>query len=183
MTPSAFKSHRYFAPLLLLGLLAVSAGGFFILRHMAETSVAQRRELSRKNLERLNVALRATAERNQGSYPGSAEAVVREAALAAEALIHPAWPDQPGYIYVPGGRLDDDPSTIVVFENVPARKSRLPHQILTVAGGIETLETPAFKERLRHQAERWKQAGRRWAPEPLGPRAMDAQRNATPGVK
>ncbi|HYG76378.1 MAG TPA: hypothetical protein VEK08_15340 [Planctomycetota bacterium] len=81
-------------------------------------------------------------------------------------FMHPAWPEQPGYAYVTGIRLSgekaDPPATILLFENVPAKKKKLDRLVLMLNGEIHLLSPAEFEKRIAEQAEAWQKDKREW---------------------
>lgn len=164
----ATPSRRNFTLYFILVMLAISAGVFFSFRGMMRNSVAERREVSRAHLQAIYTALqRFAAPENNGAFPDQLQALYPKFISDGETFFHPAWPERPGYVYVPGVRSIDPPTTIIVYENIPTGKQRLPRLVLLLDGSIQSLEESEFEKRMAAQASLWQGEKRPWQPSPV----------------
>jgi hypothetical protein len=161
------KSSARFAVLFVLALALVSTGVFLVFSHYQRVGAEERRELSAAHLARFKQFLNSYAERHNGNFPE--RALIFQDALKTDDLIHPSWPEQPGYVYVTDARASDEANTIVIYENVPERKRKLGFQILRRDGRIEWLSQQDFVSALQAQEALWKKSGRLWKPEEIVP--------------
>ena len=166
-TPSA-----RFAIVFMLTLAAISGGVFVAFSTYQRAMFTSRRETSAQNLTGIGAALKAYAANNGGRYPERAALLTQEYLPDEHVLIHPAWPEQPGYVYIPGQRAEDSPQTLLLYENVPEHKRKLGIQALFSDGRIETLKEAEIEIKLKNQEEAWKRTGRVWMPEMMTPREL-----------
>ncbi len=166
-TPSA-----RFAIVFMLTLAAISGGVFVAFSTYQRAMFTSRRETSAQNLTGIGAALKAYAAKNRGRYPERAALLTPEYLPNAGNLTHPAWPEQPGYVYIPGMRTDDSTASLLVYENVPEYKRKLGIQALFSDGRIETLKEAEIEIKLKNQEEAWKRTGRVWMPEMMTPREL-----------
>jgi hypothetical protein len=164
----AKPSRRNFTLYFILVMLAISAGVFFSFRGMMRSSVAMRSEVSRAHLQAIYTALkRCAAPENKGAFPDDLQALYPKFISDGATFIHPAWPERPGYVYVSGVRPNDPPTTMIVYENIPESKQRLPRLVLMLDGSILSLEEGDFEKRLTSQASLWQGEKRPWQPRPV----------------
>jgi len=158
--------RRNFTLYFVIGLALIVLATFVVFTLVARDSVAQRRHLVAHNLAKFGKTLAA-----ESTPPADAVAFLR-AKLDPMVLVHPSWPEQPGYMLVEGVRLTgadaDPPDTIWIYENVPPQKLKVGRHILLASGNVE-IDDPRFQQRLAAQEEGWKKAGRTWSIRPLGP--------------
>lgn len=154
-------------------VLAVISGGVYLAFSNFQRQAAERRRMaSQENLVEIHEALSDYAAKNKGLFPERAALLLPNYLTNGRALINPAWPDETGYIYIPGARNDDSQDTILVYENVPARKRKLGIQVLIRSGSIYTMAESKFEEALKVQEEMWKRTGRVWLPDAMTSREM-----------
>ena len=156
--------RRNFALLFIIALLLASAATFAVFTYVARTGKAQRREVSRANLIKMHEALQAYAREN-GRFPDDLSAL-QPRFLQAEDVIHPAWPERPGYMYVAGVQSVDPPESVLVFENLPERKVKLGRLAVTLQGQVQELNEADFQQRLSAQELRYKEKKRAWTLRP-----------------
>src|SRR5579862_89405 len=169
--PSSNKRSPAFTVVFVLTLLLISAAVFVVFTHFQRTLAEERRTRSAQNLETLRDVIRAYAAGHNGALPARA-AEIATRVKSPEDLLHPAWPNQPGYVYIPGAQPSDGDDSILIYENAPESKRKLGFQVLLVNGKIEALSRDAFLDVLSSQEEFWKQKGRFWSPEELIPSNM-----------
>ena len=163
--PERKKPTARFAIVFMLVLACIAFGVYLTFSTFQRSMASERRDVSRHNMELIFRALDAYLWKNNGKYPEHASQFT-QMGLPAASLIHPAWPDQPGYIYIPGARASDNVEyTIVAYENVPDRKRKQGIMVLK-RGGIINKETESnFTRKLNEQEAAWKKDGRIWMPE------------------
>ena len=160
------EAPLHFTILFVAGLLLASCAVFFVFKHYAETSRAERIQTSLANLAGIRDAL-ANYVRTHGAnaWPERPRELLRERLLTPSGMQHPAWPYQPGYVMLGGVRAAEDPgTTMTVYENVPAAKRKLGHRVLLLNGEIKAMNEPDFESLLETQKRAWKSAGRTWQP-------------------
>lgn len=160
------KTGLHFTLLFVAGLLLASGGVFFVFKHYAETSRAERIQTSLGNLAGIHAALAAYVQAHgANAWPERPAELLRERLLTPGGIQHPAWPYQPGYVMIGGVRAAEDPgTTMTVYENVPSAKRKLGHLVLLLNGAIKELNEVEFDAALEAQRRAWKAAGRTWQP-------------------
>ncbi len=157
-----------FAILFLLTLAAASTLVFFAFSSYQRKMAAQRRDDSRANLETIDRAIRLYSKQNGGAFPEHASRLTRDYLPNRGTFVNAAWPEQPGYIYIPGSIAANSTGAIIlVHENVPERKRKLGIQVLFLDGRIGLLTEREFVDKLNAQESAWKSSGRVWSPEAL----------------
>jgi len=111
----------------------------------------------------MDVALKAYAKDHDGQFPATLAELIPKYQPDAYIFTHPAWPDRPGYIYIPGVRASDLPATIVLFENTPPDKPKLNRLIKRLDGETEALTPNDFHSRIAAQSATWQSDKRVWA--------------------
>ncbi len=157
-----------FSILFMLTLAAIAFGVYLTFSTFHRNMAAQRKEASAKNLAGISTALNSYASKHDAHFPERVSQLTREFLPDESILIHAAWPDRPGYIFIPGSRPDDDKDrTLLVFENVPERKRKLGIQVLWLSGKIETLSEANLVVQITAQESAWKHTQRIWLPEAM----------------
>lgn len=152
-------------------LLLISAGVYWTFSHFAQSSHEQHDEVSRQNLVAIGAALMTYLKQHAGEWPDESSKLFDSGKLSEQNAQQPAWPEQPGYMFVSRIQPKSDAAeTIAVFENVPERKRKLGIQTLFVDGRIERLSEVDFTRRLTEQEQRWQKQNRVWRLEPLQPK-------------
>ena len=168
--PTDAKSpRRNFTLYFILTMGLISAGVFFSFRSTMRSSLAERSEVSRTHLQAIHSALKsfAAASENKSAFPDELQSLYPKFITDGEMFFHPAWPERPGYVYIPGVRPSDPPTTIMVFENLPPGKERLQRLALALDGSILSLNEAGFQQRLATQASLWQGEKRQWQPQPV----------------
>lgn len=157
-----------FAILFVLALAVVSAATFFVFTHYQRQMAEERRAFSASRLAHFRTLLNGYAQLHSGNLPEHAFVFLEH--LDGKELIHPAWPEQAGYVYVGGAHSStDNPASILIYENVPERKRKLGFQVLRLDGRVDWLSQQDFVSALQAQEAAWKKKGRVWQPEEIVP--------------
>jgi len=161
--------RRNFTLYFILAMGIISVGVFFSFRSTMRSSLAERRETSRTHLQTIYNGLKAFAAipENNTAFPAELQSLFPKFIADGETFFHPAWPEQPGYVYISGVRPSDLPATIVVYENIPPGKERLQRLVLNLDGSILSLNEADFQQRLALQASLWQGEKRQWQPQPV----------------
>ena len=161
--------RRNFTLYFVLAMGIISVGVFFSFRSTMRSSLAERRETSRAHLQSIHSALKSFAAlpENHAAFPDELQNLYPKFIADGETFFHPAWPERSGYVYVPGIRPSDPPTTIVVYENIPPGKERLQRLVLNLDGSIATLNETDFQQTLMSQASLWQGEKRQWQPQPV----------------
>jgi hypothetical protein len=145
-------------------LLAVGALAFYGFSTFQTQAAALRQKQSWLNLIVMRNELNAFAHEHGGHFPTALNEWLPNVPSAQR--INPAWPDEPGYVYIPGAALGDNPEdTILIYENTPARKRKLGTFALRNDGCVDRFSDAELGARLDRQKRSWKLKERLWSPE------------------
>ena len=157
-TPHKPRHFNFAIPFIVVsGLLGI--GGFLLLRSTAQNGVVERRAYSAKNLHELGKLL------ENAGFPDDPNTLLNAQPGLA---INPSWPEQVGYVYVRGTKATDEPTAIVLYENVPPEKRKIGRQALLRNGTVEMFTEDEFQKRKQQQEQRWSADHRPWQLVPVG---------------